>query len=193
VKNSQIDFDDPQMQVASVRKSLFREMARDIVWKDRNSRKYGLAQDTGGSIARAMEQAYKLGFSQAKSDKQPEPPKTVDTNAPLLWTTLPLRARDALDSIFRFDWMVFLVPNPKPFEVAPEVWGCFWDWGDRKPDTPIELARTYSMSTLKHLIDRGLMSDIEAGNQIALVITEKGRDTWNLGLKNGQVRPKPIR
>ena len=40
-----------------LRKVRFREAARDIVARDRNDRKYGLAVDTARAIARAMERA----------------------------------------------------------------------------------------------------------------------------------------
>ena len=43
------------------RQAEFRELARDIVWQDRDKRKYGRAVDTAGSIARALEKAYQRG------------------------------------------------------------------------------------------------------------------------------------
>ena len=43
------------------RKARFREIARDIVAKDRYNRKYGIAVDTAGAIAQALERAYRDG------------------------------------------------------------------------------------------------------------------------------------
>jgi hypothetical protein len=52
------------------RKVRFREMARDIVAKDRHDRKYGLAVETAGAIARALERAYRQGFEDAQTERQ---------------------------------------------------------------------------------------------------------------------------
>ena len=41
------------------RKARFREIARGIVAKDRYNRKYGIAVDTAGAIAQALERAYR--------------------------------------------------------------------------------------------------------------------------------------
>jgi hypothetical protein len=43
------------------RKVRFRELAREIVGKDRHDRRAGYAVDTAGSIARALERAYRDG------------------------------------------------------------------------------------------------------------------------------------
>src|SRR3546814_20205263 len=43
------------------RKARFREIARGIVAKDRYNRKYGIAVDTAGAIAQALERAYRDG------------------------------------------------------------------------------------------------------------------------------------
>ena len=42
------DASDPAFMDPTTRKGEFREVARDIVWKDRQSRKYGPTEDTGG-------------------------------------------------------------------------------------------------------------------------------------------------
>jgi len=43
------------------RKARFREIAREIVAKDRYNRKYGLSADTAGALANALERAYREG------------------------------------------------------------------------------------------------------------------------------------
>ena len=44
------DASDPAFMDPTTRKGEFREVARDIVWKDRQSRKYGPTEDTGGRL-----------------------------------------------------------------------------------------------------------------------------------------------
>ena len=72
------------------RKLRFREAAREIVAKDRYNRKYGYAVDTAGSIARAMERAYRQGFADAQSEA-PAPLQTVpDTAGSVIeWGLIP--------------------------------------------------------------------------------------------------------
>ena len=49
------------------RKARFREIARGIVAKDRYNRKYGIAVDTAGGIANALERAYRDGVHDART------------------------------------------------------------------------------------------------------------------------------
>jgi hypothetical protein len=77
-----------------IRKIRFREAAREIVAKDRHNRKYGYAVDTAGAIARAMERAYRQGFTDAHS-KAPAPLETVaeTTDSAIEWVLIPPRPR----------------------------------------------------------------------------------------------------
>jgi len=47
------------------RKRQFRETVRDILHMAKVKRQFGEAVDTAGAVARAMEQAYRLGFKDA--------------------------------------------------------------------------------------------------------------------------------
>ena len=191
MKHGPIDRDNPELHDPAARKGLFREVARDILWKDRDSRKYGASQDTGGSIARALEQAYKLGLAHATVVGMPELPKLRDENAPVSWTSLPSRPRQAFDSIVRFEWLVVIAPNPKPFAAQPDVCACYWDWGERRrAGARIELARTYAIATLQPIVSIGLMEESVVKGVACLKITAKGRDTWELGFRDGHVRPQ---
>ena len=53
------------------RKALFREIAREIVAKDRYNRKYGLSVDTAGAIANALERAYREGIHDGEQGRAP--------------------------------------------------------------------------------------------------------------------------
>src|SRR3546814_11802620 len=79
------------------RKARFREIARGIVAKDRYNRKYGIAVDTAGAIAQALERAYRDGVRDdpAAAFQAPE----QDDAGPLEWALIPPRPRDAFWSI----------------------------------------------------------------------------------------------
>lgn len=51
------------------RKSVFKEVARNIVKTDRERRKCRLSTDTGGAIYRAMEWASRAGAGRSRTDK----------------------------------------------------------------------------------------------------------------------------
>lgn len=69
----------------------FREIARDIIAKDRQARRNGLSQNTIGEIERAMVKAFVIGQEALLGDGQANPtPRTVD------WLDVPPRARDTL-------------------------------------------------------------------------------------------------
>lgn len=51
------------------RRSVFKEVARNIVKTDRERRKYRLSTDTGGAIYRAMEWAFRAGVAFSKLDR----------------------------------------------------------------------------------------------------------------------------
>ncbi|WP_292069742.1 hypothetical protein [Mesorhizobium sp.] len=61
-----------QVPADPYRKAKFREIARSIVAKDRYNRKYGLAVDTAGAIAGALERAYRQGVAGSRPDRQPQ-------------------------------------------------------------------------------------------------------------------------
>lgn len=84
------------------RKVRHREMARGIVAKDRHNRKYGMAVDTAGSIARALERAYRQGFTDAQSAPQSKPAESETLRGALEWALIPPRPRSAFWSICLF-------------------------------------------------------------------------------------------
>lgn len=49
-----------------IREAEFREIARRIVSKDRDSKKYRFSVDTAGEILRALEKAYQQGKNEQK-------------------------------------------------------------------------------------------------------------------------------
>ncbi|PAQ04337.1 hypothetical protein LRP31_33835 (plasmid) [Mesorhizobium mediterraneum] len=77
-------------------------MARDIVAKDRHDRKYGMAVDTAGAIARALEKAYRQGFEDNRVGRPSQSQEPAAQDGPLDWALIPPRPRNAFWSICLF-------------------------------------------------------------------------------------------
>lgn len=85
------------------RKARFREIGRGIVAKDRYNRKYGLAVDTAGAIAQALERAWRDGVGGVGADPT-NPISAVEQpgTGPMEWVLIPPRPRTAFWSICLF-------------------------------------------------------------------------------------------
>lgn len=92
---------DRKPKADAVRSARFREIAREILWKDRDHRKYGRAVDTGGAIARALERAYREGFAAAFGTESESDAMTLAAAPPgvVEWGLIPPRPRTAFWSI----------------------------------------------------------------------------------------------
>ncbi|WP_287235984.1 hypothetical protein [Mesorhizobium sp.] len=91
-----------QVPADPYRKARFRKMARDIVAKDRHDRKYGMAVDTAGAIARALEKAYRQGFEDNRVGRPSQSQEPAAQDGPLDWALIPPRPRNAFWSICLF-------------------------------------------------------------------------------------------
>lgn len=74
----------------------FKELARNIVLRDRQARKLGRSQNTIGEIERAMMTAFRFG--QEVGD-QPSPFAEPDEGAAIEWEIIPPRGRQTLDDM----------------------------------------------------------------------------------------------
>jgi hypothetical protein len=90
------------------RQRQFRETARDILHMAKVKRQFGEAVDTAGAVARAMEQAYRLGFEDALKQATGSPSGAVEANGSvpiddqddaMAWTRIPPRTRSTFWSI----------------------------------------------------------------------------------------------
>jgi hypothetical protein len=87
------------------RKRQFRETARNILHVAKGKRRLGNAVDTAGAVARAMEQAYRLGFEQGLKGPVAAVanPVIAAVDAPnsgaMNWTLIPPRTRSTFWSI----------------------------------------------------------------------------------------------
>lgn len=87
------------------RKRQFRETARDILHMAKVKRQFGEAVDAAGAVARAMEQAYRMGFEDAlrgaaesEAGDALTPPDPAHSDA-MAWTLIPPRTRGTFWSI----------------------------------------------------------------------------------------------
>jgi len=84
------------------RKARFRELAREIVGKDRHDRRSGYAVDTAGGIARALEQAFREGFDAARISGPSPAAVVLPDDGPMEWALIPPRPRTTFWSICLF-------------------------------------------------------------------------------------------
>src|ERR1700733_1573336 len=164
------------------RKRQFRETARNILHVAKAKRRLGDAVDTAGAVARAMEQAYRLGFEEAlqgpvAAGANPGiAPVETPCSGAMNWTLIPPRTRSTF-------WSICLAAlgregrteTPSYLESAPTRRGTL-AWQLVVPDR-----RTYEKSvgdgTIVTLIRLGLLE--EADDETRVVLSDYGIRTWN--------------
>jgi len=183
----------PSLFDAELRKGEFRELAREIVAKDRDCRKYGRPVNTAGSIVQAMEAAYKLGLthggSQATSAATLRRPQ-VGPDGAIPWNTIPPRPRSVFESIMRFKWITIERHIQVGMLHSDQVC-CYWDRGqDGKPSKLVEAAQTFSIRTLAPLLRIGLLESrpMGEGDDKVYAPTAKALSTWAQAIADGHVR-----
>lgn len=184
------DAGDSVFMEGATRKAEFKEIAREILRKDRECRKYGMPVDTGGSIARALENAYKLGKSHGELGVHTSGAliDQVETSDWIPWNTIPSRARQALDYILRFEWAVQLLQSPDPWDRPTGKWGCYAIVNQETKECM--MMKTYGKSTLEPLIKLGLMEYRENEQMTYLFPTQKGVASWLEAIEQGYLLPR---
>jgi hypothetical protein len=170
------------------RKRQFRETARNILQVAKGKRRLGDAVDTAGAVARAMEQAYRLGFEEALKGRVAAVanPVIAAVEAPnsdaMNWTLIPPRPRSTF-------WSICLAAlgragrteTPSYLESAPTRRGTL-AWQLVVPDR-----RTYEKTvgdgTIVTLIRLGLLED--ADDETRVVLSDYGIRTWNRFCERG--------
>lgn len=187
-KSTLLDPLDDSLRDEGIRKSVFRETAGDILWKERDSRTYGKSFDTVSSIVMALEHAYSLGQSHSANLPEVETIKQSVQDLPEPWITIPKRAREAFSDICNSNYLVLFHKNGAPWKVKSDQWNCYRDLGDKfvgKERYCFECA--YSVSTLAPLVKLGLMSMEKPNDELTMLeLTEKGKLTFQLAVKKGQ-------
>ena len=170
------------------RKVDFREEARAIVFKDRYDRKYGRAVDTAGTIARALERAYKQGFADAQDPHRSASPVTEPTAGPLEWGFIPPRPRNAFWSCCLFiigrqgNRLRLGHLEPALTERGTQGWRLVVEGYEP------ELKDVISASSIRPLVKLGLLESAPSSPE-RLTISARGRATWELYLLSGELGP----
>jgi hypothetical protein len=171
------------------RKVRFREAARDIVARDRDDRKYGLAVDTAGGIARAMERAYRQGYEDAQSEPPPSLSEPVEEDGALDWVMIPPRPRTAFWTL-----CLFALGREKQEErsghLVPVLTERFTPgWQLVLSDGRFE--KTFGEKTVLPLVRLGLL-ELAPDPPERLLISERGTATWRLFLQRGGQYPEDL-
>ena len=170
------------------RKVRFREAARDIVAKDRYDRRAGLAVDTAGAIARALERAYRQGFEDAQS-QTPAAAEPVDAEAALEWALIPPRPRAAFWSISLF--CLGRGENSNSGGHLVEAMTPRGTAGWRLIASDGRDIDVIGGNTIKPLVRLGLVAPT-MGVPSRLLVTERGRLTWKRFLDLGGQYPEDL-
>jgi hypothetical protein len=170
------------------RKRQFRETARDILRMAKVKRQMGEAVDTAGAVARAMEQAYRLGFDDAL--KGPESSGADDATAlastansdAMTWTLIPARTRSTF-------WSICLAALGRDgrsatssyLELVPTRRGTL-AWELVVPDGQI-YEKSVGNGTIVTLLRLGLLK--EADEESRVILSDYGIRTWNRFCERG--------
>ena len=149
----------------------FREIAREIINRDRQARAFGRSQNTIGEIERALVKAYLAGRSHGHEPNQENvEPTGVD------WVLLPPRARDTLRSLLSFHPAMGEAAEPARLRRLAENGRVRWQYINTKAGTPVYGEHTISDGGVAPLVKFGLLIAVEEdGNTLCL--TERGMRT----------------
>jgi hypothetical protein len=176
-----------------VRKARFREAAREIVAKDRHDRRYGLAIDTAGAIARALERAYRQGFTDAQSEP-PTPNEPVNqTDGAIEWALIPPRPRNAFWSICLFICGRGDLPGSGGY-LIPSMTNRGtpgWRLLQRQADHRNRYEEELGERTIVPLVRLGLL-ELAPDEPRRLIVSEAGKATWSQFLTRGGRYPEDL-
>ncbi len=172
------------------RKARFREIARGIVAKDRYNRKYGIAVDTAGAIAQALERAWREGVSGVGYDPV-IPLPTVghpDTEA-MEWALIPPRPRAAF-------WSICLATLPRGDEQARDghLTPAITERGTAGWELVVPgraIDKAIGDKTIAPLLRLGLIEPAQ-NNTACLVVSRRGKETWEAFRQRGGRYPEDL-
>lgn len=169
------------------RKVRFREIARGIVAKDRYNRKYGIAVDTAGAIAQALERAWRDGASGSPVSLVP----AIEQSdiGPIEWALIPPRPRTAFWSIC----LSTLAHEEKPARgghlAAAITERGTAGWELVVPGRAHE--KVIGDKTIVPLVRLGLIEP--AGDDpVRLVVSGRGQETWEAFRQRGGRYPEDL-
>jgi hypothetical protein len=170
------------------RKRQFRETARDILHMAKVKRQRGEAVDTAGAVARAMEQAYRLGFDDALKGPQGSGAHdataqgSAPTNDAMAWTLIPPRTRSTF-------WSICLAALGREgrsatssyLEPVPTRRGTL-AWELVVPDRQT-FEKSVGNGTIVTLLRLGLLE--EPDEEARVILSDYGIRTWNRFCERG--------
>lgn len=168
------------------RKARFREIARGIVFKDRHNRKCGIAVDTAGAIAQALERAYQDGV---RDGPAPTPLPGQPETGPLEWALIPPRPRDAFWSICLFILGRGAGPGRGGYLVPAVTERGTPGW--TLATSAHGLDRVIADRTTSSLVSLGLI-ERAPDLPVRLLVTERGAETWTLFCQRGGQFPEDL-
>jgi hypothetical protein len=174
-----------------VRKAVFREQARDLVFVDRQKRKAKMVVDTAGMIASALEQAYKYGFEDAQREGCAWNRTVAPHEDAVEWITIPARARKVFEHFARIASTRGGASQAEAYytvavtERGTAGWLLTWP-GETRAVSPLEEAKAVvAHQTIAILLRLGLVRHADASEK-KIVISERGRNTWAKVYKGGR-------
>lgn len=167
----------------------FREKARRIVTKDRSLRKLGISVDTAGAIARAMSDAYAIGFAHGSVQRADVEPHPAETDVGFVeWMLIPPRPRSAFwtTCLFTFGHDALAAAREPP------------PGGHLKSATTTRMTPGWRVAGMRHtpanhvIADRSVQPLLRLGlvaplpdTSGDLVVTDLGHATWREFLRRG--------
>ena len=164
-------------------------MSRDIVAKDRHDRKYGMAVDTAGAIARALERAYRQGFEDHQSGR-PSQSQEPAQDGPLDWALIPPRPRSAFWSICLFTLGHGESPSQMGYLAATTTERGTPGWRLVVPGLSYD-DKSIGEKTIIPLVRLGLIEPAPDQPQ-CLVVSTRGAQTWWLFHARGGRYPEDL-
>ena len=169
------------------RKARFREIAREIVAKDRHDRKHGFTVNTAGAIAQALERAYRDGARESATG--PSPVAEQPDTGPVEWALIPPRPRNAFWSICLFT-LGRDAGRPRDGHLAPAV---------TERGTPGWTLVVPGHSPHEVIGDRTITPLVRLGLlepapdlPLRLLLAERGCETWSNFCRQGGQFPEDL-
>ncbi len=169
------------------RKARFREIAREIVAKDRYNRKYGMSVDTAGAIANALEKAYREGFASGQSG--PAPAIEYPDDGPTDWALIPPRPRNAFWTICLFTLSRGDKPARGGYLVPAITERGTSGWMLVLPERTYEYS--FGNRTIAPLMRLGLL-EADAKDPARRIVSKRGEETWGQFILRGGRCPEDL-
>lgn len=149
----------------------FREVAREIITRDRQARALGGSQNTIGEIERALVRAYLAGRSHQHA------PVHEKTEAGCVdWVRLPPRARNVLSSLLPIYGSLGEATESARLRRLAKDGRARWQYIDGRTGTPLYGEHTIADGGVAPLLRFGLLAAVEEDGS-TLGLTERGVET----------------